>query len=258
MSDPWFPDRWENRDRDFEIYQAVKDGSPYAPLCRKYNLSSATIGYIVKRVGSYLRRQEEGDERDEIGVDEWASRIPDHTLLYELDLSVRTANCLKNDNLLTVGDARTKTDEYLLRIPNFGRKSLRELREKIGPHDPWKVDKPTLKVVIEKLIDDELSRLTFDLRRILSSLEKIEKVSGVHGEQIAQIYTRLTLLGNHFDDTLKPTKWYQYRKRIKWRNRNWSGLKAMRDSEGCRVRRRMKINRWRRRLRSDGGQLDAG
>jgi DNA-directed RNA polymerase subunit alpha len=47
----------------------------------------------------------------------------------ELELSVRSANCLKNDNIVYIGDLVQKTEGEMLRTPNFGRKSLNEIKE---------------------------------------------------------------------------------------------------------------------------------
>ncbi len=47
----------------------------------------------------------------------------------ELELSVRSANCLKNDNILYIGDLVAKSENEMLRTPNFGRKSLNEIKE---------------------------------------------------------------------------------------------------------------------------------
>ncbi len=47
----------------------------------------------------------------------------------ELELSVRSANCLKNDNIIYIGDLVGKSEAEMLRTPNFGRKSLNEIKE---------------------------------------------------------------------------------------------------------------------------------
>ena len=47
----------------------------------------------------------------------------------ELELSVRSANCLKNDNIVYIGDLVMKSENDMLRTPNFGRKSLNEIKE---------------------------------------------------------------------------------------------------------------------------------
>jgi DNA-directed RNA polymerase subunit alpha len=47
----------------------------------------------------------------------------------ELELSVRSANCLKGENIIYIGDLVQKTEGEMLRTPNFGRKSLNEIKE---------------------------------------------------------------------------------------------------------------------------------
>ncbi len=54
----------------------------------------------------------------------------------ELELSVRSANCLKNDNIIYIGDLVQKTEAEMLRTPNFGRKSLNEIKEVLASHGP--------------------------------------------------------------------------------------------------------------------------
>jgi len=61
----------------------------------------------------------------------------------ELELSVRSANCLKNDNIIYIGDLVQKTEVDMLRTPNFGRKSLNEIKEvltNMGLHLGMKVE----------------------------------------------------------------------------------------------------------------------
>ena len=47
----------------------------------------------------------------------------------EFELLVRSANCLKNESIITVGDLVQKTEAEMLRTPNFGRKSLNEIKD---------------------------------------------------------------------------------------------------------------------------------
>lgn len=47
----------------------------------------------------------------------------------ELELSVRSQNCLKNDNIVYIGDLVIKTEAEMLKTPNFGRKSLNEIKD---------------------------------------------------------------------------------------------------------------------------------
>ncbi len=73
------------------------------------------------------------EEPETRGADEQASEPPFNRNLLrkvdELELSVRSANCLKNDNIVYIGDLVQKTEAEMLRTPNFGRKSLNEIKE---------------------------------------------------------------------------------------------------------------------------------
>jgi DNA-directed RNA polymerase subunit alpha len=50
----------------------------------------------------------------------------------ELELSVRSYNCLKNANIQTIGDLVQRSEAEMLRTKNFGRKSLNEIKEILG------------------------------------------------------------------------------------------------------------------------------
>jgi len=65
-----------------------------------------------------------GDDKPELDFNPALLRKVD-----ELELSVRSANCLKNDNIVYIGDLIQKSEAEMLRTPNFGRKSLNEIKE---------------------------------------------------------------------------------------------------------------------------------
>ncbi|OQA39022.1 MAG: DNA-directed RNA polymerase subunit alpha [Spirochaetes bacterium ADurb.Bin315] len=54
-----------------------------------------------------------------------------NTSVEELELTVRSSNCLKNANIRTIGDLTKKTEEEIAKTRNFGKKSLQEIKEKL-------------------------------------------------------------------------------------------------------------------------------
>ena len=52
----------------------------------------------------------------------------------ELELGVRSYNCLKRVGIETIGDLTSKSESELVAIPNFGRKSIEEVRASLGAH----------------------------------------------------------------------------------------------------------------------------
>lgn len=72
-------------------------------------------------------------EEEKVAEEQAIEELPfDKSLLKrvdELELSVRSQNCLKNDNIIYIGDLVCKTESEMLKTPNFGRKSLNEIKE---------------------------------------------------------------------------------------------------------------------------------
>ena len=66
-------------------------------------------------------------------VDEASERIRQilSTPVEELELSVRSSNCLKNANIRTIGELTKKTEDDIAKTRNFGKKSLTEIKEKL-------------------------------------------------------------------------------------------------------------------------------
>jgi len=75
------------------------------------------------------RVQEQQKVEDEIIIDPIMLRPVD-----ELELTVRSANCLKAENANYIGDLVQKTELELLRTPNLGKKSLNEIKEILSSH----------------------------------------------------------------------------------------------------------------------------
>jgi DNA-directed RNA polymerase subunit alpha len=76
-------------------------------------------------------RQRAVDEFPIEGIGIAAGSGMDDVLIEELELGVRSYNCLKREGIQTVGDLVTKTEAELLNIPNFGKKSIDEVKEKL-------------------------------------------------------------------------------------------------------------------------------
>lgn len=90
-----------------------------------------------------------------------SERLDDSMQLSSLYLSCRTANCLKNEGIFTVGQVRAMTDDQLLKIGNFGRVSLREIRHITEQH---------MAFMAENSAEKDAARLA-QLRRTLAEFE---------------------------------------------------------------------------------------
>lgn len=76
--------------------------------------------------------EEEIPESEEIEVDDQRLRRLLDTPVEELELSVRSSNCLRNESIRTIGDLTEKSEEEIAKTRNFGRKSLQEIKERLA------------------------------------------------------------------------------------------------------------------------------
>jgi DNA-directed RNA polymerase subunit alpha len=92
------------------------------------------IGYAAKLLKDHMaifinfeEVPEQAEEVSERGLDKMSEVL--NRSVEELELSVRSYNCLKNANIQTIGELVQKTEAEMLRTKNFGRKSLNEIKE---------------------------------------------------------------------------------------------------------------------------------
>jgi DNA-directed RNA polymerase subunit alpha len=96
-----------------------------------------SIGYAAKllkdHMSIFINFEEVPESAEEIsdrGIDKMSEQL--NRSVEELELSVRSYNCLKNANIQTIGELVQKTEAEMLRTKNFGRKSLNEIKEILG------------------------------------------------------------------------------------------------------------------------------
>ena len=117
----------QSTDYDRLIIEVWTDGtmSPEEAVSHSAELFTQHLNLFVK-----FRDNIEKHEQDLRGEKTGQNRLMD-TPIEELDLSVRAFNCLKANEIQTVGQLLQKREEELLALRNFGRKSLDEIKEKL-------------------------------------------------------------------------------------------------------------------------------
>ncbi len=109
----------------------------------------AQAAKILKDHWSIFIKFEDKEEEEEEKVDEKLIKLQENMnrSVSELELSVRSYNCLKNASIETIRDLIQKTDAEMLKTKNFGRKSLNEIKEilaKMGLYLGMKLDEGSL------------------------------------------------------------------------------------------------------------------
>lgn len=118
----------QRNDYDKLIIEIWTDGtiSPDDALGEAAKIAKDHFSIFVNFNESDVSREEEMDEDDE------HIRQFLNTPVEELELSVRSSNCLKNANIRTIGELTKKTEDELSKTRNFGKKSLLEIKDKLA------------------------------------------------------------------------------------------------------------------------------
>lgn len=117
----------QRSDYDKLILEVWTDGTirPDDALAEAAKIAKDHLSVFINFDENNLGSEDEMDEGDE--------RIRQilNTPVEELELSVRSSNCLKNANIRTIGELTKKTEDDIAKTRNFGKKSLQEIKEKL-------------------------------------------------------------------------------------------------------------------------------
>ena len=117
----------QRNDYDKLVLEIWTDGtiSPEDALAEAAKIADDHFRIFINFDDDVLSSPDDGDENDK--------RIRDilNTPVDELELSVRSSNCLKNTNIRTIGELTRKTEDDIAKTRNFGKKSLTEIKEKL-------------------------------------------------------------------------------------------------------------------------------
>ncbi len=140
----------QETDYDKLIMEVVTDGS-----VRPDDAVAYAAKILKDHLGIFINFEEEG-EIIETEAEEVEDKFNENLLrsVNELELSVRSANCLKNANIKTIADLVQKSEGEMLKTKNFGRKSLNEIKEiltEMGLSFGMKIDNEKLKAYEKSL-----------------------------------------------------------------------------------------------------------
>lgn len=154
----------ENSERFIDVDGTIPIDALFSPIERvKYAVENTRIGQRTDYEKLVLEVWTDGTKKPEDAVAEAAKIAKEHYTIFinfdeeevgpeeldiedeplsslldtpveELELSVRSSNCLRNENIRTIGDLTRKTEDEIAKTRNFGRKSLDEIKQKLGEH----------------------------------------------------------------------------------------------------------------------------
>jgi len=117
----------QRNDYDKLILEIWTNGTiaPEDALAEAAKIAKDHFSIFVNFNDSEISGGDEGDEED--------ARVKEilNTPVEELELSVRSSNCLKNANIRTIGELTKKTEDDIGKTRNFGKKSLTEIKERL-------------------------------------------------------------------------------------------------------------------------------
>lgn len=156
----------ESNERYIEVINTIPVDAIFSPVKKvKFNVEPARVGQRSDFDKLVLEIWTDGTVKPEDALAEAAKIAKDHfsvfinfdennlglevdlddvnehirkilgTPVEELELSVRSSNCLKNANIKTIGELTRKTEDDITRTRNFGKKSLQEIKEKLREWD---------------------------------------------------------------------------------------------------------------------------
>ncbi|MFP4703683.1 MAG: DNA-directed RNA polymerase subunit alpha [Spirochaetota bacterium] len=147
----------QRTDYDKLVFELWTDGSvsPEDAIAEAAKIAKDQFTIFINFDEDQIMRDEDLDEEEER-----VRKLLD-TPVEELELSVRSSNCLKNASIRTIGDLTSKTEEEIAKTRNFGKKSLQEIKEKLeewnlslGMHD-YSALKESLRLRDDKQEEDE-------------------------------------------------------------------------------------------------------
>ncbi|MGD1821402.1 MAG: DNA-directed RNA polymerase subunit alpha [Pleomorphochaeta sp.] len=114
-------------DYDKLILEVYTDGTiaPVNALAEAAKIAKDHFSVFINFDEALVNSEEEVDEEEE------KIRKILNTSVEELELTVRSSNCLKNANIRTIGDLTKKTEDEIAKTRNFGKKSLTEIKDKL-------------------------------------------------------------------------------------------------------------------------------